>query len=94
MTDAFEERKKAFEEEYFHRKEKETLAKLRAKLAADAEAATRPNCPKCNSKLIDEDFEEHKIERCPECGGFWLDKGELEQLTKKDEGGFFSRLFG
>lgn len=94
MTDAFDERKQALENEYFHRKEKETLEKLRAKLAADAEAEGRPHCPKCAGKLVEIDFEGHKIERCPECGGFWLDAGELEQLTKKDEGGFFGRLFG
>jgi hypothetical protein len=94
MTDAFEERKKAFEEEYFHRKEKETLEKLRAKLAAEAEAANHPQCPKCEGKLVGVDFEGHHIDRCAQCGGFWLDKGELEALTRKDEGGFFSRLFG
>jgi hypothetical protein len=94
MTDAFEERRRAFEEEYFHRKEKETLEKLRAKLAADAADVTRPACPKCEGKLVEEDFEGHKIERCVNCGGFWLDRGELEQLTRQEEGGFFHRLFG
>ena len=94
MTDSFDDRRKALEDEYFHRKEKETLEKLRAKLAADAQASSRPACPKCEGKLGEIEFEGHKIERCVECGGFWLDKGELEQLTHKDEGGFFSRLFG
>jgi hypothetical protein len=94
MTDAFDERKQALENEYFHRKEKEALEKLRAKLAADAEGVTRPNCPKCEGKLVEADLAEVKIDRCAQCGGVWLDAGELEQLTQKDEGGFFGRLFG
>ena len=96
MTDAFDDRRKALEDEYFHRKEKETLEKLRAKLAADAQAASLPACPKCDGKLVETEFEDIHLDRCANCGGVWLDAGELEHLTKKEEdgGGFLHRLFG
>jgi Zn-finger nucleic acid-binding protein len=32
------------------------------------------------------------IDRCDTCGGVWLDAGELELLTKHNEGGWFSRF--
>jgi len=34
------------------------------------------------------------IDTCDKCGGVWLDSGELEQLTKKDKGGWLSRYWG
>jgi Zn-finger nucleic acid-binding protein len=33
------------------------------------------------------------IDSCEKCGGVWLDSGELEQLTKRDTDGWFSRLW-
>jgi Zn-finger nucleic acid-binding protein len=95
MNDAFDERRKALEEGYFHRKEQEALERLRAKMAADTADAQRPRCPKCDGHLVDENYEGITIERCTKCAGVWLDKGELRQLTHRedDEGGFFHRLF-
>jgi len=42
--------------------------------------------------------EEVKIDECPECGGIWLDKGELDQLgrvnrAKGVSGGVLASLF-
>ncbi|HEY7545272.1 MAG TPA: zf-TFIIB domain-containing protein [Blastocatellia bacterium] len=98
MPDIFEERKKALEEEYFKRKEQEAIEKMRAKreeeerLAAEM-AATLP-CPRCEGRLKELTYEGIQIDQCNKCNGIWLDAGELEHLTQKEEGGgFFSRLF-
>ncbi len=95
-----EERRKGLEEEYFHRKNKEAIEKLRAKMnvAAEAKAAgiSSMQCPRCDGSLKESKFEEVLIDTCEKCGGVWLDSGELEQLTKqeKDKGGWLSRYWG
>jgi len=38
------------------------------------------NCPRCNSELAVEDYQGIEVDRCPSCGGMWLDYGELDQL--------------
>ncbi|HEY0380170.1 MAG TPA: zf-TFIIB domain-containing protein [Pyrinomonadaceae bacterium] len=35
-----------------------------------------------------------EIDVCNTCGGAWLDAGELEQLSKREMGGWLSRLWG
>jgi Zn-finger nucleic acid-binding protein len=96
MTDTWDERKRALEEDYFHRKEKEAIERMRAKRAAEGAAAVAGlQCPKCDGTLMEIDYDVVKIDRCEKCNGIWLDAGELEQLTKhEDGGGFMSRLFG
>src|SRR5215212_7974488 len=96
MSNPMDERRKGLEEEYFHRKNKEAIEKLRAqmKVAAEAKAAgaSSMQCPRCDGGLKESKFEEVMINTCEKCGGVWLDSGELEQLTK-DEGGWLSRYW-
>ncbi len=98
MSDAFDQRRKGLEEEYFHRKNKEAIEKLREKMKVSEEAkaagTSSMRCPRCDGDLKESKFEEVSIDTCEKCGGVWLDSGELEQLTKREGGGFFSRLFG
>lgn len=97
MSDAFDDRRRGLEEEYFHRKNKEAVEKLRAKMkvAEEAKAAglSSMKCPRCDGTLTESKFEEVLIDTCDKCAGVWLDSGELEQLTKKDGGGWLSRLW-
>jgi uncharacterized protein len=51
-------------------------------------------CPRCDGTLTESKVENVSIDTCDKCGGVWLDSGELEQLTKREGGGFFSQLFG
>jgi len=92
-----DERRKGLEEEYFHRKNREAIEKLREKMqvAEDAKAAglSSMKCPRCDGTLSESKFEEVSIDTCDKCGGVWLDSGELEQLTQKEKGGWFSRLW-
>ena len=97
MTDIFDERRKGLEEEYFHRKNKEAIERLRAKIAvseqAKAAGASSMRCPRCDGVLKQSKFEEVKIDVCDKCGGVWLDSGEFEQLTGKEGGGWFGRFW-
>ena len=101
MADAFDDRRKGLEEEYFHRKNKEAIEKLREKMKvseeAKAAATSSMTCPRCGGVLRENKVEEVSIDTCDKCGGVWLDSGELEQLTKREGregGGFFGKLWG
>ena len=98
MSDAFDDRRKGLEEEYFHRKNKEAIEKLREKMkvaeAAKAAGTSSMRCPRCDGNLIESKVDEVSIDTCDKCGGVWLDSGELEQLTKREGPGFFGKLFG
>lgn len=98
MSDAFDQRRKGLEEEYFHRKNKEAVEKLREKMkvAEDAKAAGTSSmlCPRCGGDLKESKLDEVMIDTCEKCGGVWLDSGELERLTSREGGGgFFGRLW-
>jgi uncharacterized protein len=97
MSNPLDDRRKSLEEEYFHRKNQEALEKLREKMkvAEEAKAAgiSSMKCPRCDGSLSEAKFEEVSIDTCDKCGGVWLDSGELEQLTRKEKGGWFSRLW-
>lgn len=88
MSDVFEDRRKALEEDYFRRKDKESLDRLRSALAAEAQAkgkaAALMPCPRCAGSLKEEIFDEVQIERCDTCHGVWLDAGELRQIARQE----------
>ncbi len=97
MSEIFDERRKALEEDYFRRKERELLDKMRQDVAAEAAArgqAAGRQCPLGHGALAEVRHGEVVIDRCDNCGGIWLDAGELELLTKHTEGGWFSRFRG
>ncbi|MGH9970946.1 MAG: zf-TFIIB domain-containing protein [Pyrinomonadaceae bacterium] len=98
MSDAFDERRRGLEEEYFHRKNKEAVEKLREKMkvAEQAKAAGTSSmiCPRCGGSLKESKFEEALIDTCEKCGGVWLDASELQQLTQRKKGGWLSGLLG
>ncbi len=85
------------EDEYFARQEAELLEQQRRRRAAEAAAAERQShylkCPKDGHDIATESFEGIQIERCPACGGIWLDAGELEALTAKADTGVIGRVF-
>ena len=98
MTDGMDERRRGMENEYFRKKDQEAIEKLRGQMKASAEAkaagTSSMQCPRCDGTLKESKFEEVLIDTCDTCGGVWLDSGELEQLTKKDKGGWLSRYWG
>ena len=91
MPIELDERGKALENEYFRRKEEELIQKLKAKI--EAEEAGAMNCPRCDGKLVETDFENVKIDVCNGCAGVWFDAGELAQVIDRNEnGGWLNRF--
>lgn len=90
MSDAWDEMRKAKEESYFDRKNREALERL---------AQKKQEKPRL-SPVTGEPMEQIAlhgvvIDRCPTSGGIWLDAGELEQLMQagtkagEDQAGWF-----
>ena len=95
MPIELEDRGQALENEYFHRKEKELIAKMKAKLEDENARSLELKCPKCDGALVETDFEQIKIDVCDKCTGIWLDAGEMAQIVDKEkDGGWFGKLFG
>ena len=89
------------EEEYFARRNAELIADQRAKLDESRQQRERAShfmkCPKCGSDLHEREFHHVRIDECRECGGMWLDKGEMEMLSHVDRskvGRFIGSMFG
>jgi hypothetical protein len=100
MSEAWNDRKKSLEEDYFHRKEREAIEKMRAQREAERterEAAGKTlQCPKCDGTLEEVKYEDILIDRCVKCNGVWFDAGELELLTNREEQegkGWLSRIW-
>lgn len=89
------------EEEYFLKQEAERRRKAAAEREAQAAADERERlrqlhymrCPKCGSQLEEIEYSSVRIDRCTSCEGIWLDKGELDAVSKKDSG-FMGKLLG
>ncbi|MBK8464678.1 MAG: zf-TFIIB domain-containing protein [Chloracidobacterium sp.] len=95
MPIELDDRGQALENEYFHRKEKELIAKMKEKIADESAKSLEIKCPKCDGTLIETDFATIKIDVCDKCSGVWLDAGELTQIAQKDEEtGWFGKMFG
>ena len=97
MANKWDERKKAKEDEYFVKQERELLAKMKAKQEADAkEAAKKASymvCPKCGEPLKERSFQKILIDQCVGCNGIWLDAGELDQLAEKENSGWLGKFW-
>ncbi len=96
MPIELEDRGQALENEYFRKRERELIEKMRAKLAEESTTSLELKCPKCDGMLHETEYENIKIDVCDKCTGVWLDAGELAQIAAKDEdgSGWFGKLFG
>ena len=90
-----EDRGRSLENDYFRRREAELVEKMKAKLSADNAQAGNLQCPKCDGKLVETNYENIKIDVCEKCTGVWLDAGELAQIVDKDTNeSWLGRVFG
>jgi Zn-finger nucleic acid-binding protein len=84
------------EDEYFAQQNAELLRKQREKLEASALEAERKShymkCPKDGHDLNSGDFHGVQIETCPQCGGMWLDAGELEVISHEERPALMTRV--
>jgi hypothetical protein len=97
MASPLEDRKKGLEDEYFHKKEQESLAKVRQRLLKEEQEqkkeAAHMRCPKCGEALEEITFQGIQVDRCTACKGVWLDPGELEQVTTRETQGWLSHFW-
>ena len=97
MANKWDERKKAQEDEYFVKKERELLAKMKAKQEAEAKEGAKKasymRCPKCGESLKERSFQKILIDQCTGCNGIWLDAGELEAVAEKEGGGWLGKFW-
>ena len=96
MANKWDERKKAQEDEYFVKKERELIAKMKEKQEAEAQATAKGafdmKCPKCGETLKERTFQKIVIDQCSGCHGIWLDAGELEQVAEKEGASWLGNL--
>lgn len=91
------------EEKWIKQHEQNLIEAARAKRKQEEEERIKKlcymRCPKCGSELEEIEIEKVLIDRCKECEGIWLDKGELEKIRQGEEGerqkffGKFMNLF-
>ena len=93
MADKWDERKKAQEDEYFVRKERELLEKMKAKQQAEVQEAAKLKCPRCGTVLKESTFQKVVIDQCSDCHGVWLDAGEIEQLVAQESGSWLGKFW-
>jgi uncharacterized C2H2 Zn-finger protein len=79
------------EDEYFAKQDAELMKQMRAKLDAERLAAERKQhfmkCPKCGGDLKETAMGNVTVDVCPDCGGTWLDAGELEIVRHVQKAG-------
>ncbi len=84
------------EDEYFVKHDAELMAKRRAEAAAAAREAERKShfmkCPKDGYDLASSEYHGVQIETCPQCGGMWLDAGELDSIAHEERPGLLTRV--
>lgn len=97
MVDKWDDRKKALEDEYFVKKEKELIEKLKGKQKEDAAHAVKEvchmRCPKCGEPLKERSFQKVLIDQCTGCSGIWLDAGELEEVAGRETGTWLGKFW-
>jgi hypothetical protein len=96
VANKWDERKKAQEDEYFVKKERELLAKLKAKQESEAKEAQKAfhmRCPKCGAALKERSFQKIQIDQCTACNGIWLDAGELEAVAAREDESWLGKFW-
>lgn len=77
MANSWDDMRKAKEESYFDKKNREALERL-----AKKQAEKKLLSPISGEPMKQEVLHGVVIDRCPTSGGVWLDAGELEQLME------------
>lgn len=74
---------RAKEDIYFAKRDSGLIEKLRSQLRKVEKTGTQLECPKCHGVLETYTFQGFLLDRCQNCGGIWMDKGELEAIIRK-----------
>lgn len=99
MTRHHEDQPSRNEDEYFAKQDAELIKQMREKLDAERKehevAKTLMKCPRCGGMLKEQMMGNVTVDVCSECGGTWLDKGEMDLLlhVQKSGGNVLKGLF-
>ena len=74
---------RAKEDIYFAERDRELLEKLKSQLRKVEKQEGEFHCPKCPGVLETYTFQGVTLDRCHQCGGVWMDNGELETVVRK-----------
>jgi uncharacterized protein len=74
---------RAKEDIYFAQRDRELIEKLKAQLHKVEDVESKLHCPKGHDLSETCTFQEFLLDRCPSCGGVWMDNGQLEGIIKK-----------
>lgn len=88
------------EEEYFKKQEIEKLKKLQEEKEKQLKEEEKKKlkelhfmkCPKCGMDMQEIEYKNIKIDKCFSCEGIFLDKGELEEVIKKEGEGLLKKI--
>jgi uncharacterized C2H2 Zn-finger protein len=84
------------EEEYFAKRNLESIEHQRSQIKAELAAAERKShfmkCPRCGADLQLVEFHGVQIDRCPECNGIWVDQNEIDAVVAHDDQGVIGRV--
>jgi hypothetical protein len=92
--DKIRQKEKGHEDDYFARREREVIEKLREarRREAVAKATGSMQCPRCGTALAPQAQLDVTVDECPGCGGVWLDKGEMEHIGRREEEGWLGQF--
>ena len=94
MTDKWDERTKALENQYIYNEEKEKIERMRESAREQVVREYCHNrCPKCGSAIEAMTFRGVPLDKCPGCGGIWLGPKDLQVLASKDHRSWFDKWF-
>ncbi|MEA2626667.1 MAG: uncharacterized protein QOD06_2712 [Candidatus Binatota bacterium] len=92
------EKERAEEDRFFAQRDRDLLEKLRRSSSEQEESTiqelARSRCPRCGTRLVAKQVDGVEIDECPSCSGVWLDKGELEALSRRDSKTWLARVLG
>ena len=88
------------EDEYFVREDAEKKRKIALAVKKETEAAELKRlkelhfmrCPKCGLQMQEVKYSSVDVDVCFACGGVFLDRGELEHITKHEKHGVMSAI--
>ena len=92
LGDKLRDKQKGQEDDYFSRKDRELLEKMRQQRRQAVPNQSAMQCPRCATTLVERVQHDVTVDECSSCGGIWLDKGELEHIAGHEREGYFGRL--
>lgn len=100
LVESLEFEERANEDSYFAAKEHELIEEMKLefhKVEAARREAQLASCPNCSKKFEKYEFMGFILDRCGNCEGIWLKKGELAGILRQQARGplgvFLDRCF-